>query len=437
MRGRGDARFAWALVAIAVLGAAIRVAYVFSQQIHTPLTGDPYVFTIGAQGLARGLGWVDPYTGFSPRPTASHPPLYTLWLWIPAYLGDGHRLTQLTAMLWSCIPGTGTVVLLGLAGKEMIGRRYGLIAAALAAVYPGLWVYDGLLLSETVAMFAVAGVILFAYRFWNHPSPARVAWLGAWCGLAALSRSELILTFPLVLLPVVLSTKRRRFPVRLRWLAMAAAVGVAVISPWLIFNAGRFHHRVLMTTSAGRTMAAANCDETYYGPNVGLKAYPCLQAAFDRHPGAHWDESDRDRQFGGDAREYMKDHLARVPVVIAARWARILQLLDPRREVEQNQYYRVNGRVGTELQFFSFYVIVGLAAVGAFVLRRRRVAVFPLLAFPVIALIAVATTFAQWRYRATAEPALVMLAAATLLAALRQYESRRAGRRVGDSVSRT
>ena len=94
-------------------------------------------------------------------------------------------------MLWSSIPGTGTIVLLGLAGKEMIGRRYGLIAAGVAAVYPGLWVYDGLLLSETVAMFTVAGVILFAYRYWNHPSIARVAWLGAWCGLAALSRSEL------------------------------------------------------------------------------------------------------------------------------------------------------------------------------------------------------------------------------------------------------
>ncbi len=264
-----------------------------------------------------------------------------------------------------------------------------------------------------------------------------MAWLGAWCGLAALSRSELILTFPLVLLPLVLSTKRRRFPVRLGWLAMAAAVGLAVISPWLVFNVGRFHHRVLLTTSAGRTMAAANCDETYYGPNIGLKSYPCLHAASQRHPGAHWDESDRDQQLGGEARDYMKDHLRRVPVVIAARWARILQLLDPRREVEQNQYYSVNGRVGTELQFFSFYVIVGLASVGVFVLRRRRVAVFPLLAIPVIALIAVATTFAQWRYRATAEPALVMLGAATLLAALRRYESRRVGRRVGDSVSRT
>ena len=203
------------------------------------------------------VGWVDPYTAFNPKPTASHPPLYTLWLTIPALFTDNHVLTQLTAMLWSAIPGTGTIVLLGLAGKEMIGRKYGLIAAAVAAVYPGLWVYDGLLLSETVAMFTVAGVILFAYRYWNHPSLARVAWLGAWCGLAALSRSELILTFPLVMLPVVLLSKGRRFPVRLGWLAMAAAVGIAVISPWLIFNAGRFHHRVLMTTSAGRTMAAA------------------------------------------------------------------------------------------------------------------------------------------------------------------------------------
>jgi 4-amino-4-deoxy-L-arabinose transferase-like glycosyltransferase len=231
-----------------------------------------------------------------------------------------------------------------------------------------------------------------------------------------------------VLLPLVLLTKRRRFPVRLGWLAMAGAVGLAVISPWLIFNAGRFHHRVLMTTSAGRTMAAAQCDDSYYGNNIGLKSYPCLKEAFARHPGANFDESDRDQQFGNDAREYMKDHLGRVPVVVLARWARILQLLDPRREVELNHYYSVNGRVGTELQFFSFYLIVGLAVVGAFVLRHRRVLVVPLLTIPAIALIAVATTFAQWRYRATAEPALVMLAAAALLAGFERFGRRRAAR---------
>ena len=111
----------------------------------------------------------------------------------------------------------------------------------------------------------------------------------------------------------------------------------------------------------------------------------------------------------------MKDHLGRVPVVIVARWARILQLLGPRREVELNHYYSVNGRVGTEAQFFSFYVIAAMAVVGAFVLRRWRVTVFPLLTIPAIALFAVATTFAQWRYRATAEPTLVLLAAATVL----------------------
>ena len=83
--------------------------------------------------------------------------------------------------------------------------------------------------------------------------------------------------------------------------------------------------------------------------------------------------------------------------------------------------------MGTEAQFYSFYVIVAMAIVGAFVLRRWRVAVFPLLMIPVIALFAVATTFAQWRYRATAEPALAMLAAAAVLGGIRWYENRRTG----------
>ncbi len=134
----------------------------------------------------------------------------------------------------------------------------------------------------------------------------------------------------------------------------------------------------------------------------------------------------------------MKDHAGRLPIVIAARWGRILQLYHPRQEIRLNGYYHVQGRVATELQFWTFYPVAILAIVGAFVLRRRRILLFPLLAFPVMTLIAVATTFAQWRYRAATEPALVLLAAVAIAASYERFV--RGGRRAATpepALSRT
>ena len=48
---------------------------------------------------------------------------------------------------------------LGLLGRELAGARAGLLAAALGAVYPYLWVNDGLILAETFATLGTVGAM--------------------------------------------------------------------------------------------------------------------------------------------------------------------------------------------------------------------------------------------------------------------------------------
>ena len=72
-----------------------------------------------------------------------------------------------------------------------------------------------------------------------------------------------------------------------------------------------------------------------------------------------------------------------------------------------------------------FYPVAALAIVGAVVLRRRRILVFPLVALPAIVLISVTLTFATNRYRAIAEGALVVLAAVAIDAGIRWLHTRR------------
>jgi hypothetical protein len=60
----------------------------------------------------------------------------------------------------------------------------------------------------------------------------------------------------------------------------------------------------------------------------------------------------------------------------------------------------------------SYWLLLVPAAIGAVALRRRRVALYPLLAFVVTVIVAVGTGIGDPRYRAAAEVPLVLLAAA-------------------------
>src|ERR1700745_1959735 len=105
----------------------------------------------------------------------------------------------------------------------MAGRRVGLIAAFLVAVYPNIWMSDELGLSETLTPLVVALVLLAAYRFWKRPGWGRVIWLGASMGVAALARDELGLLAVLILVPLALSAQA------LSWGRRAAVLGAGAL----------------------------------------------------------------------------------------------------------------------------------------------------------------------------------------------------------------
>ena len=381
------------------------------------------IYSLGANLLAHGEGFVDPLGVFSPvfRQSADHPPLYLIWLAIPSFLDPGAGDTsQVVHMLWSCALGTATVVVCGLAGRRLAGDRCGLIAAALAAVYPNVWVYDGTLLSETMSLFTAAVVILSAYRFLQHPGAGRAAALGLACGLAALSRAELILTLALVLAPAVLLARPREPARRLRWLAAGVAAAMLVVTPWVVFNLSRFDKPVYISTGFGGTLVAANCDATYHGSGLGSKNYACGGAAFlavDREAkarGERLDASEVDAAVRAETMRYVRAHQGRVPVVVAARWGRITGLFRPRQEMWLDALFYRKERWVIEAGFFSYYAVAALAVFGGVTLRRRGVPLFPIVAFPVIVLVSVGITFAQIRYRAPAEVSVVLLAAVAL-----------------------
>jgi asparagine N-glycosylation enzyme membrane subunit Stt3 len=63
---------------------------------------------------------------------------------------------------WACSSwgsvaiGTCTIVVIGLVANRLAGPRAGLLAAGIAAVYPNLWMNDGLVMSEAPGGLLVA-----------------------------------------------------------------------------------------------------------------------------------------------------------------------------------------------------------------------------------------------------------------------------------------
>jgi 4-amino-4-deoxy-L-arabinose transferase-like glycosyltransferase len=423
-----DRAFARGLAAVTAGGLAIRVAFAISRR-HQELQGDAYWYYWQARALARGHWFIDPIiwraTG-EYQASAFHQPLYPSFLGVVASL----RVTSPFGMrLASCVLGAATVAVIGLVARRLAGPRAGLAAAFVAAVAPSLWISDGMLLSESLYGLTIALVLLAAYRLWDQPSARRAAALGGTLGLAALARPEALFLTVLVAGWWLLFARDRPWRERLGRVVIVGAVTALVVAPWVARNVATFDHTVTTSSGPGTVLASANCDTTYYGSFIGLFDIRCisdrlpfseaekqeaidegsagLDLLFDRYPG---DESAAQAHLQSESLDYIRDHTARVPVVMAARVARAWDVIWPRQQIQFNQFVEGRGLWPSRFALAVHWVVLPLALWGAVVLRRRRVALGPLVSVFVMVTATVALSIGLSRYRLGADVALAVLA---------------------------
>jgi hypothetical protein len=270
----------------------------------------------------------------------------------------------------------------------------------LAAVYPLLIAADGALMSESLFGLLVALSLLVGAALLETPSVRTAALLGAIVALAALTRGEGLLFLPMLVLPLL----RRQRGIRMALAATAAAA--VVLAPWVIRNWTEFH-RPLMASSYGEVLAGANCHETYYGDHLGEWWAFCKRP----HQG---DEVTQAAALQRDGLAYAREHVGRLPVVFAARLARIFYVWKP---VAEPPVWSRRVRTAGMMMFFA---LLPLVITGCLLLRRRGRPLWLLLTpFSVVALTA-AATYGNERFREPVELAVVVLAAVALDAAFRQ-----------------
>jgi 4-amino-4-deoxy-L-arabinose transferase-like glycosyltransferase len=416
------------LIAVGLLGLTVRLGYVFIYQYHVHIGGDSFYYHYGANLLATGHGFIQPYDfiqrGWTVQ-AAEHPPLYIVILGAESWLG---LHTYLEHQILTCIIDTATIFIIGYTARELFGKTAGIFAAVIVAIYPYFWFNDGGVLSEGVAQLTTALTVFWAYRFWQRRTVKSACLLGIGIALATLSRAEAILLPILLLLPLVLWMKGMPWKRRITLFLASGLTSALVLGPWVGYNLSRFAKPVTVSSGFDVTLLSANCPTTYYGPFRAYWAAICVIYK----PRVYHDLSLQAQLYRKDALDFIKAHKSELPLLVLEREGRTWDWYRPLQNVQLDSTIETKplnwGRFGLVMLYF----MQASSIFGIYVMRKRRLPLTPLIALIVNVMISTAITFGQSRYRAAAEEAFVLLTTAAFAGVLEIVKRRRAGATPGD-----
>ena len=421
----------------ALLGLLVLVAFMVrfdalrNSAPEVPALGDAKAYHLLGANLADGKGYIRPFEALEGHdlPTAEYPPALPVLLAAADTVGIKTPDAQRVLL---CGVGALSVGLIGLTARRLSGSDgVGYLAAAMGAIHPGLWNSDVSLMAEPLAAFMGAALVLVAIYAHDSDSWRLRALLGVMSGLGGLVRSELLfiglgLIVALELIrwrqvprSVTVASALRRFGLGL------AGIGLVLV-PWTVRNMVAFDGELVpLTNNSGSVARGANCDAAYRGQfrglwvtNVTLDGVEPDQSRAGCFSGFNLvgnslNEAQVSAQMRSEGTSYAREHLGELPKVMVARVARTVGLyqLD-----QQSNFAFAEGRnaIWDKRGTRSFQVLSLLAVAGLVLAAGRGDSPKTryLLLIPIVcSLVVVAFTYGNPRFRAAAEPAVVVLAA--------------------------
>jgi 4-amino-4-deoxy-L-arabinose transferase-like glycosyltransferase len=408
----------WPWLAIAAFALLIRAAVVVGTPGFVPKI-DPVEYDLIAQALASGQGYPPTSYAAPGSPSALRAPAYPLLLTM-VYEVFGHSYNA--ARIASAFLGVVTVMLVGLLGQLVWGRRVGLIASGLAAVFPPLIMLNASLLSEALFLPLVLGALsaTLAYgmrgeRLWL------AAAAGAFCGTAALTRQ---IGLPLVVLVAGAlcfpQSTERSWRKRLVPALTALAACALVVSPWALRNTLAFKEFVPISTQDGPTIAGTYNSEAAI-PNRVFAVWRVSLWLPEYRPlvNGTLNEAQINRATRSRALAFAGSHPEYVGAVVGLNTLRLFGVGPAHKPVHRTAYTEMG--VPRALWWpvkLSTWLLAGLAAFGIFAARRlaTRRGVRPTLlwAVPLVLFISVVWISGSPRFRAPIDAFMVIWAAAGL-----------------------
>lgn len=352
-------------------------------------------------------------------------PLFPAFLAVSFTLfGDG----PLPVRILLSIIGALTCIIVFLIAEIIFGAKTARVAAYIAIFYIPLFVVNGLLLTETLFTFLSSLVILLFIQYIKKRSGIWLILCGICIALAALTRSEYLLTVILILLmmPIFL----RDYQISIRHALMLLVTIILILAPWTLYVSLKQHAIVPISTMGGAVFIGANNPKVIEAPlyekgrwvrpnETGLLDENYEQELFGKNLAS------RSSYFYGKSLDWLKNNPQKIPELVF--WKEIAFIFSPmsRSWTPSDGKYFYFGLVEA-LQFFSLFVlfIYGLVKTG---LRKQ------FLLFYVYIFSGILTTAIYWgdiRMRNNLEPIIIIFAAVGILHMKHSINRFRAERRI-------
>jgi 4-amino-4-deoxy-L-arabinose transferase-like glycosyltransferase len=269
-----------------LLALCVRLVYNFT-------TGHNYIVKDDAalyNNLALGMLQQHCYCLVNiPHSNISRAPLWPLVIATIYFFTGRHELYP---RLFYAMLGSGTCILVYLFARDLFGRRVALVAGLLAAIYTGLFLFDGWLFSESLYTFLSTLLVYSLYRVqhvlcgtlgqenigygsfrvvWRHTRGYLIT-AGVCLALASLTRPNGPVLFGLIALWSLGLVLMKRVSWRNGLYNALVLVGIAVvlIAPWTYRNYRVAHAFIPIAVGGGEVLVGAYNDTVLTNvPNTG------------------------------------------------------------------------------------------------------------------------------------------------------------------------
>ena len=427
-------RLTVAVMLILFVALALRVVIVQATPHFQPQT-DSLDYDRHAVSLVVNHTYPSPLTlAGGGHASAFRPPLYPIALAsvyeLSGTANPGSRWHA--GRLAQALLGSLAVAMTMLVAWLLAGEAVAVAAGGIAAIFPPLLMISSTLLTENLFIVLELGAV--GALLWRIRSPHRVRWLvlaGVLAGLAALTRGNgLILLIPLAL---GAWNERPRFSRHaLLAPAVVAVVAALTVAPWTVRNAIDLHAFIPVSTQSGFGLGGQYNATAQHGspPAVWRPPYEFreFRGLFLHKPPLG--EVKIDRRLRDSALSYIQDHPLSLLKVAYWNGRRLFALDGTRMERFIAPFLGVRPLLA-EAGIYGFLLLAPFAIAGAFTAGARKIPGWIWL-IPFVLLISVVFVSGIQRYRTTADPFFIILAA---LAVVRLVDRVRRSHPLGDPTS--
>jgi 4-amino-4-deoxy-L-arabinose transferase-like glycosyltransferase len=354
-----------------------------------------------------------------------------LWPWIIAGIYSITGEHDFFARLFYCFLGSGTCLLIYAFANALFGRRIALVTGVIAALYTGLFLYDGWLYTESLYTFCVTGFTYTLFRVQssspsisaavgkNLPTAlwraiARHRWVifcGLCIGAATLTRPNglsLLGVLGLWALILLWLNSKPRWEV-LRNALLIGLIALVIVAPWTYRNYLTTHQFIPVETGMGEVLLGAYNDTVVSGdPAVRGFWRPPADVLNHDLPGY---TPQTDKQNTAKALEWIGSHLNEMPYLLSLH---LLNMWQPYTYAHGLPIEEFPGRRSSQIILALIPIesipIFLLAALGLAATWRRFKKALLVVYLVLAATIAQNVVFySTMRFRAPIEPLLVLL----------------------------